>query len=512
MAWEAGKAGIRIGVVGTGTMGRGIAQIAAQAGFEARLYDANPGAVELARASIAAVLGKQVEKGKLAKDAFEGTMARLKGVAALSELADCDVVVEAIIEKIEAKRELFQALEAILREDAILATNTSSLSVTAMAAACKRPGRVAGYHFFNPVPLMKIVEVVNGALTEPWVSGALAELARRMGHTAVLAKDMPGFIVNHAGRAFVPESLRIISEGVTDFHTLDRIMKDAAGFRMGPFELQDLIGLDVSQMVMESIYNQFYQEPRFKVTPLVTQRNAAGLFGKKSKRGFYDYSTSVAAVPDPEPPVPAADSRPVWVSHGTGDAVRDLAEKVRAAFIQGGAVVENGAAPSSAAVIVVAPLGKDTTTCAVEQGLDATRTVAVDALFPLEKRRTLMRSPATGRAVLDAAHAMLAAGGVPVSVIRDSPGFVAQRVVAQIVSIGCDIAQQRIASPADIDSAVRLGLGYPNGPLGMGDALGPKRILTILENLYAAYGDPRYRPSIWLRRRALLGLSLLAED
>jgi len=190
----------------------------------------------------------------------------------------------------------------------------------------------------------------------------------------------------------------------------------------------------------------------------------------------------------------------------------DLAEKVRGAFIKGGAAVEGGAAPSSAAVIVVAPLGKDTTTCAVEQGLDATRTVAVDALFPLEKRITLMRSPATDRAALDAAHAMLAAGGVPVSVIRDSPGFVAQRVVAQIVSIGCDIAQQRIASPGDIDSAVRLGLGYPKGPLGMGDALGPKRILTILENLYATYGDPRYRPSIWLRRRALLGLSLLVED
>ena len=508
MAWEAGKAGIRIGIVGTGTMGRGIAQIAAQAGFEAKLYDAIPDAAEQARASIAEVLGKQVEKGKLAKDAFEATMARLKCVAALSELADCDVVVEAIVEKIEPKRELFQALEAILREDAILATNTSSLSVTAMAAACKRPGRVAGYHFFNPVPLMKIVEVVNGALTEPWVSEALAELARRMGHTAVLANDMPGFIVNHAGRAYIPESLRIISEGVTDFHTLDRIMKDAAGFRMGPFELQDLVGLDISQMVMDSIYNQFYQEPRFRVTPLVTQRTAAGLFGKKSKRGFYDYSASAAAVPDPEPPVPAAQKRPVWVS----PADPDLAEKVRGAFIKGGAAVEGGTAPSSAAVIVVAPLGKDTTTCAVEQGLDATRTVAVDALFPLEKRITLMRSPATDRAALDAAHAMLAAGGGPVSVLRGAPRFVAQRVVAQIVSIGCDIAQQRIASPGDIDSAVRLGLGYPKGPLGMGDALGPKRILTILENLYATYGDPRYRPSIWLRRRALLGLSLLVED
>lgn len=510
MAWDAGKAGIKIGMVGTGTMGRGIAQIAALAGFEAKLYDTSPGAAEKARASVAEVLGKQVEKGKLAKDACDSAIARLKCVAALSDMADCDVVVEAIIEKIEPKRELFQALEAILREDAILASNTSSLSITDMAAACKHPGRVVGYHFFNPVPLMKIVEVVNGALTEPWASAALAQLAHRMGHTAVLAKDMPGFIVNHAGRAFIPESLRIVAEGVTDFHTVDRIMKDVAGFRMGPFELQDMVGLDISHAVMESIYNQFYQEPRYRVSPLVPKRTAAGLFGKKSKRGFYDYSASTTAVPDPEPQVPAAEKRPVWVSDAGSE--RDLTDKVRDAFAQGGATVESGAAPSSAALIVVAPLGKDTSTCAVEFGLDAARTVAVDALFPLQKRRTLMRSPATDRAALDAAHAMLAAGGTPVSVIRDSPGFVAQRVVAQIVSIGCEIAQQRIASPKDIDSAVRLGLGYPLGPLGMGDALGPKRILAILDSLYTTFGDPLYRPSIWLKRRALLGLSLLTDD
>ncbi|MFN0301011.1 MAG: 3-hydroxyacyl-CoA dehydrogenase [Burkholderiales bacterium] len=507
MAIDATKPDLKVGVVGTGTMGRGIAQIVAQAGIETRMFDANPGAVDAARASIADVLGKQVEKGRLAKDAFDGTMARLKGVTALGELATCDIVIEAIIERLDAKRELFKALEGIVRADAIIASNTSSLSVTAMAAACTMPGRVAGYHFFNPVPLMKLVEVVDGVMTEPPVCDALTKLATRMGHTAVRAKDMPGFIVNHAGRAFVPEALRILSEGITEFHQIDKIMKEVAGFRMGPFELTDLVGLDVGHAVMESIYHQFYEEARFRITPLATQRVAAGLFGRKAKRGFYDY-TSGAAQTFPDAPVPRATKHPIWVSRFEPA----FAEKVRSAFVDAGVEFEGGSKPSPHALIVVTPLGQDTTTTVIEQGLDPSRTVAVDGLFPLDKRRTLMTSPATAPEFRDAAHAMLAADGVAVSVIKDSPGFVAPRIVAQIISIACDIAQQRIASPKDIDLAVRLGLNYPNGPLAMGDVLGPKRILAILEGLYTFYGDPRYRPSAWLKRRAMLGLSLLAED
>ncbi len=507
MPIDASKPDLKLAVIGTGTMGRGIAQIAAQAGIETRMFDANPGAVESARASIAEVLGKQVDKGRLAKDALDGTMARLRGVNALSDLSSCDIVIEAIIERLDAKRELFKALEAIVRADTIIASNTSSLSVTAMAAACTKPGRVAGYHFFNPVPLMKLVEVVDGAMTDPAVCDALTKLAIRMGHTPVRAKDMPGFIVNHAGRAFIPESLRIISEGITEFHQIDKIMKEVAGFRMGPFELTDLVGLDVGHAVMESIYHQFYEEPRFRITPLATQRVAAGLFGRKAKRGFYDYSSGTANT-YPDTAVPTAAKHPIWVSN----AVPQFAEKVRSAFVNAGVQFEGGAKPSADALIVVTPLGQDTTTAVIEQGLDARRTVAVDGLFPLDKRRTLMTSPATAPAYRDAAHAMLAAEGVAVSVIRDSPGFVAPRIVAQIISIAADIAQQRIASPKDIDLAVRLGLNYPNGPLAMGDALGPKRILAILEGLYTFYGDPRYRPSAWLKRRALLGLSLLTED
>ena len=507
MALDVSRKDLRVGVIGAGTMGRGIAQVLAQAGIEVLMMDANAGAVAAARDSIEKVLGAQVQKGKLKQAAVDATMAHLVAVASLNDVAHCDVIVESVTEDINIKRELFRQLEAIMPEDAILATNTSSLSVTGISASSKRPGRIVGWHFFNPVPLMRLAEVVGGLRSEAWATQALTELTARIGHTAVSVNDMPGYIVNHVGRAFIPEGFRMLSEGIGEFQTIDRIVRETAGFRMGPFEFFDLIGADVGCTVVDSFYNQYYQEPRFRSSPLVAQRVAAGLLGRKTKRGFYDYSGGSLA-PVPEPAAPALRNLPVWVS----DADPELAKRLRDALAKEGVRLESGAQPSASAVIMVTPLGKDTTTSCVEQGLDPVRTVAVDTLFPLDRRRTLMCSPATAPDYRDAAHALLAAGGVPVSVIRDSPGFVAQRFLALIVAIGCDIAQQRIARPKDIDLAARIGLNYPNGPFAMGDALGPKRIVTILENMLSAYGDPRYRPSVWLRRRAMLGLSLLHED
>ncbi len=431
-------------VAGAGTMGRGIAQVLAQCGARTLLYDAQPGAAGHAIDSIAQALAKQAEKGRV-KDPH-AIVKRIEVVPGLQALAPCHVVVEAIVEDLAAKRMLFSELEEIVTERCILASNTSSLSVTAMAAACKRPGRVAGYHFFNPVPVMKVVEVVDGVLTEPWVMEALTALARRFGHTAVRCKDTPGFIVNHAGRAFVPESLRVLSEGVADFATIDRILVDAAGFRIGPFGLMDLVGLDVAHAVMKSMYEQYFEEPKYRPSFIAEPRVAAGLHGRKTKRCF------------------------------------------------------------------VAPLGLDASAAAQEHGLDATRTVAVDPLFGFSKRRTLMVTPITRKDVREQAHGLLASDGVPVSVINDSPGFVAQRVVAHIVNVGCDIVQMRIATPEDLDRAVTLGLGYPKGPLAMGDALGAKRIFNVLQNMHTLYQEPRYRPSPWLRRRAQLGVSLSTPE
>ncbi len=496
-----------LGVVGSGAMGRGIAQIAAQAGLAVRLLDARPGAALEARAAIASALQKLVHKGKLAAAEAEAAVGRLLVLDDLAGMAGCEVVVEAIVEELEAKRALFRQLEPIVGERCTLATNTSSLSVTAMAAGLGRPERVAGFHFFNPVPLMKVVEVVAGLATAPAVADGLVALAERMGHTPVRAKDTPGFIVNHAGRGFGTEGLRLLSEGVAGVEEVDRILRDTAGFKLGPFELMDLTALDVSHPVMESVYRQYYEEPRFRPQPLTRQMLAAGHLGRKTGRGFYLYGAE-GAVRTPEPAPATERPEAVWVSR----ARPALRENV-AALLRGlGGRIDEGAVPAAGSLCLVTPVGEDATAASVRERLDPARTVATDALFALDRRRVLMVTPATAPAMREAARGLLGADGRPVTVIRDSPGLVAQRVVATIVNIACEIAQQRIATPADVDRAVVLGLGYPRGPLAWGDLLGPATVLEIVQNLLALTGDPRYRPSPWLRRRAALGLSLLVED
>ncbi|WP_246264039.1 3-hydroxyacyl-CoA dehydrogenase [Aromatoleum toluvorans] len=497
---------LTLGVVGTGLMGRGIAQIAVQAGVAVRLFDTRAGAAAEACDAVGGMLAKLAEKGKIdAADARAAT-GRMTVASSVAELAGCDVVVEAIVENLDAKRGLFRELEEVVSDDCVLATNTSSLSVTSIAAACRRPERVAGLHFFSPVPLMKVVEIIDGVRGDRAVGDALIALARRMGHTPVRASDTPGFIVNHAGRGYLTESLRVLGESITDFATLDRILKESVGFRMGPCELLDLTGLDVSHPVMESIYDQYYQEPRFRPSPITRQRLAGGLLGRKSGQGFYLYKDG-SAEPVAMPSVPDVAPQPLWLSR------RDpaLHARVVAVLEAQGVALDRGDRPAEGSVCIVLPLGTDATSCALAEGLDPKRTLALDPLF-VDKHLTLMTTPVTAPEARDAAWAALAAGGKAVSVVRDSAGLVAQRVVATIVNIGCDIAQQRVATPGDIDSAVRLGLGYPKGPLALGDSLGAATILAILDGMHEFYRDPRYRPSPWLTRRARLGVSLTTPE
>lgn len=508
MPFDVHRRDLTVGVIGTGAMGRGIAQVAAAGGMQVLMSDSRPGAAEEAREFINKMLARAAEKGSITKDEAVGAVNRIRIVGGPADMKPCQVVIEVIVENLEAKQKLFAELEGIVAPDCILATNTSSLSVTTIASKLKTPQRFAGFHFFNPVPLMKLVEVIDGLQTDDWVGEALMAVGRRMTREPVRLTDAPGFLVNQVGRGFTLEAAHLAYEGVAGFADVDRVMRDVGGFRMGPFELMELTGLDVTQPASELIYNQFFHEPRYRPNLIMRSRYEAGLLGRKTQRGFYDYDAEMKPLVQPEPPAPAARPESVWVSPVETQCHAALVELLSKL----GARRETVAKPGPRALILVTPIGEDATTCAVEQGLDPRRTVAVDTLFPMVKRRTIMGTPVTDAANLHAAHGLLGADGVPVTVCRDSPGFIAQRIVAMIVNIGCSIAQSRTARPADIDKAVMLGLNYPNGPFKFGDVLGPDRVYKVLSSMCRIYGDPRYRPNIWLTRRAKLGVSLLTPE
>ncbi|UTW11458.1 3-hydroxyacyl-CoA dehydrogenase [Marinobacterium rhizophilum] len=498
----------RIGVVGAGAMGRGIVQLFASSGIAVRLYDSRPDAIDEALTFNRGLLERAHTRGKLDDASLALALDCMTPAPMLDDLADCDLVIEAIVENLEAKQGLFRELEARVGPTAVLASNTSSLSVSRIASGCRYPGRVAGLHFFNPVPLMKVVEVVCGARTETDVIQRLVALVEQAGHFAAQVPDSPGFLVNHAGRAYGPEALRILSEGIATPQQIDRILRDSLGFPMGPFELFDLMGLDVSHSVMESVHEQFYQDPRYTPSALVPPRLAAGLLGRKSGEGFYRYMDG-KPVPDEPAEVPTiALERPFWLD--CEDA--GMRAQIGALLGAAGAVLETGEAASAQAICVVTPLGEDASSLIARKRLPARRTLALDTFAGFDRRRVLMRQPALAPQVLAQARQAFGADGVPVEVINDSPGFIAQRVLAGIVNLGCEIAQRRIADPATLDRAVELALGYPQGPLRCGDNFGPERIMRILHHLHELYQDPRYRVSPWLRRRVQLGLPLITPE
>jgi 3-hydroxybutyryl-CoA dehydrogenase len=500
------KPGLLVAVFGAGTMGRGIAQVCAQAGLTTLLYDSRAGAVGEARAAIDKALEGLVSKGRMTADTRQDVLKRVQPIASFDEAKNAGIVIEAIVESLEAKQELFRELEKRLAPGAVLATNTSSLSVTQVAAGCARSERVAGLHFFNPPPLMRLVEVIGGLRTDPAVVEALVGFSQRIGKHPVVAADTPGFVVNHAGRAYGPEALRIVAQGIASPREVDVLMKEAAGFRMGPFELLDLVGGDVTHAVMVSIFEQYFGEPMYQPSAQMAVRVAGGLLGRKSKQGFYNYDGAPAASPPTISVTVQPQPASVWVADEDGG--RELAEWLKGTSVQ----VHLGGKPAASGPCFVTPLGEDASNTAVRLGLDPARTVAVDMLGRFVGRRTLMKTPLTRAEILGAAVAALSAGNVPVTVINDSPGFVVQRLLGMIVNIGTRIAELRIAAPADIDIAVELGLNYPKGPLALGDMLGAARVLAALDGMHAITLDPKYRATTWLRRRARLGISLHTPD
>lgn len=279
-----------VAVAGAGAMGGGIAQVAAQAGWRVRLYDAVEGAVARARQRIATQLTQRVEAGKLDADERDAVVDRIEHEDSLAgSLSGASLFIEAVLEDLAVKREIFSAADAAAPPGAILATNTSSLSVTAIAASTTRPERVVGMHFFNPAPVMRLVEVIRGDQTSDETVAAITSISHEWGKTPVTAKDTPGFIVNRCARAFYGEGLRMLGENLADTRTIDRIMTGVGGFRMGPFQLMDLVGIDVNLMVTKSVYHAYFEEPRFRPHPIQQKMVDAGLWGRKTGRGFYEY-------------------------------------------------------------------------------------------------------------------------------------------------------------------------------------------------------------------------------
>lgn len=498
----------KIGVIGVGTMGAGIAQIAIQSGHDVILFDAKAGAAFTAHEKLAKTLTTLAEKGKFSHEKAQQDLAHLSIAETLDGLHSCDLIIEAIIENLQIKQDLMQQLEKVVAPNTIIASNTSSLSITAIAATSQHPERIAGYHFFNPVPLMKVVEVIQGFNTQADVVEALTELSKKMGHRPVQAKDTPGFIINHAGRAFGSEAYAILTENVTPFYDIDRIYRDGIGFKMGPFELGDLTGMDVSHPVSESIYHQYYEEPRYRPNVNTRQRFIAKQLGRKTGKGFYDYTTG-EKVGDIAPvhTERLAEYPKVWL-HADFEKDRQILVQY---LHQHQIDLDDAAQPSAESLILIANYGEDATSAAVRLKLPAQRVVCIDLLYGFEKHRTLMPSMLTQDRYIQAARSLFNLDGQHLSVIKESVGFVAQRALAMIVNLGCDIAQQNIASVDDINAAVKLGLGYPFGPIEWGDVLGAEKILLILDRMSAISHDPRYRPSPWLRRRVQLHLPLIHQ-
>ncbi len=504
MARDWAKDPLTVGVVGTGAMGRGIAQVSATGGMDVLMHDAMPGNAEKSRTMIVEQLQSLQAKGRMSAADVKVASDRLKVVDSMAALAPCDVVVEAVFEDLEVKRGLFRELEKVLRPDAIIASNTSSIRIASIAAACSRRERIAGLHYFNPVPLMKLVEVIRGAETAPWVVQALTALGKRQGRVPVSVGDTPGFLVNLGGTAIGTEGLRIYQEGVASPSQIDAVTRDAAGFRMGPFELMDLTGIDVNFPARRIIYEGFFHDRRMTPSPLHEGMFHAGRLGRKTKAGWFDYDekgNKVDTGADAKAAVAAATS--VVAAEPVPKAIADLLRAAGVALLD----KDDGKSP-----ILVTPIGDDCTTTIARLGIDARRTVAIDPTGNVGARATVMTAPGASAEIRDSVVAALLKAGTKVTAINDSPGFIAQRIRGQIANLGCEMAQQRIATPADIDTAMTLGLNYPLGPLAIVDDLGVRTTFAILSRLQSITGDDRYRPSQWLRRRAMLGLKANTLD
>lgn len=529
-------------VVGSGIMGAGIAQVAALAGHPVMLFDLRDGAADQARAQLATTLNGLAAKGKLTAEAATQALARIQAISELANATHAHLVVEAIVEKLEAKRGLFKQLEGIVSANCVLATNTSSISVTAIANGLHHPQRVVGMHFFNPVPLMKLVEVVSGLQTAPAVAEGIFKLSQAWGKVAVHARSTPGFIVNRIARPYYAETLALLQVQAASPAVLDACLR-AVGFRMGPCELMDLIGHDTNFSVTQSVYEANFFDKRF--VPSLVQRELVdgGLLGRKSGQGFYSYGadgkpsapkavTSLAGQAQPEASAALAEgglpAHQRLVVCGQGPVAQLLADRLAhagatalrepdAAWVgldvdgaqlrltdgrtATAVAAEAAAAPATTATSAAAP------TATAQAGAGRPAVAVFDLPLWTAAGAALAYAadahPAPAHAAwADAAPAWLAALGFAPQRLADAPGLVVARTLAMLINEAADAVHQGVCTAEGADAAMKLGVNYPAGPFEWLAAWDVRAVVQVLDALDAHERGERYRVSPGLRQAA----------
>jgi 3-hydroxybutyryl-CoA dehydrogenase len=510
-----------IGVVGAGTMGAGIAQVSCLAGFETRLHDPIEEALEKGVERVRTGLDRAVERGRLGRDDADAALARLQAAPALADLRDCGLVIEAAPERLELKRGLFEEVSAICGDETVLATNTSSLPVTALAGAARRPEHVVGMHFFNPVPAMDLLEVVAGEQSSEGAIGVARAVGERFGKRVIVARDGPGFLANRCARPFGMEALKLLTERIAGHATIDRIVRMGAGFRMGPFELADLVGIDVGFEVSKSFWEQSFHEPRWRPSMVQDRMVQAGRFGRKAGRGYYDYGGDAYRDEDPTPPPPGGGG--TVAIEGDGRLADDLRHAAEAAgydvrftdeFEEGQVeILIDAAVGRSPLDPMPDPEGPDTLVCILcvdgslaELDLRGTA-IGFHALPPFADTSVveLTWSDDASEANAMRADAFFRSLGKHVERVHDAPGLVLGRIACQLVNEAAFAVAEGVGSAHDVDVAMRHGYNWPRGPLEWADEIELDHVLATLDALHEELREERYRAAPLLRHMVAQG-------
>lgn len=483
----------KVGVVGAGTMGIGICEVAAAYGQQVLLFDVN---TEMARQSVAGMesrLNKRVARGKITKQQVADLMINITVVDDLAYFSDCDLVIEAIIENLEVKQELFQKLEIITSDSALLASNTSSISITAIAAAMKEPSRLFGLHFFNPAPVMKLVEVIAGLKSTPEHLNKALALCKAWKKVPVRASSTPGFIVNRVARSYYGEPMKMLQEQLASFYHMDAVMTEAAGFRMGPFTLMDLIGIDINYAVSQTVYAAMFNDPRFKPSLIQGEMVNANTLGKKTNQGFYNHQEG-AAKPKAEYVHSDAEFDALIVPENETFFSQMFCDfECDNRKWQGDKVIISGCQIllSDGRLARDIELEDKMPTCLVDLSFDFKKSQSVNVCF----------SPQIDVFMQNRIVALFNAMEKQVLVTKDQPALIALRTLVMLINEAADAVFNGVCSAKDVDLAMQYGVNYPKGLLALGEQIGWSHVATTLENLQQWFGDDRYRLSPYIRNQ-----------